>query len=285
LAVKKGFPMENLRVGLVQMRCEKGAVVENLVATAAYIREAAACRVDVLGFPEASLSGYVEPARYPHAVLRLDGPEVAQAVALTRGYDLTVLMGCVEANEACTPAGAPAGKPYITQIVARDGLLLGFYRKRQNVDEDAEWFACGEDVPVFAHEARTSAAECTFGIAICADIGDEEIFWRCAQQGAQIAFELAAPGLYGDQETRDWESGYRWWEGECCKLLGAYAPRYGLWIAVATQAGRTTDEDFPGGGYVFAPDGRRLFATTDGEEGAVYLELGEAEGEYLCREI
>ena len=37
--------------------------------------------------------------------------------------------------------------------------------------------------------------------------------------------------------------------------LGRYARDDGVHIAVATQAGRTVDEDFPGGGYLFAPDG------------------------------
>jgi predicted amidohydrolase len=175
--------------------------------------------------------------------------------------------------------------PYITQIVARDGKLLGHYRKRQNVDEDAEWFSCGEAIPVFALSDRTRDREWTFGISICADISDEDIFGRCAEQGAQIVFELAAPGLYGDMATRNWESGFRWWESECQEYLARWALRYGLWVAVATQAGRTADEDFPGGGYVFAPDGRRLFATADGTEGVVYLELSEAEAQYVVREI
>jgi len=86
-------------------------------------------------------------------------------------------------------------------------------------------------------------------------------------------FELAAPGLFGDQATRNWQSGYAWWEGECREKLGRYARTYGLWIAVATQAGRTIDEDFPGGGYLFAPGGERVFATKDGAPGAVYLEI------------
>jgi hypothetical protein len=107
--------LKRIRIGLVQMRCEKGAVAQNLAATAACIQEAAAHRVDVLAFPEASLSGYVEPARYPHAVLRLDGPEVTQALSLTRGYALTALMGIIEAR--------PGDKPYITQLVVRDGEL------------------------------------------------------------------------------------------------------------------------------------------------------------------
>jgi predicted amidohydrolase len=134
-------------------------------------------------------------------------------------------------------------------------------------DEEADWFAPGDRVPVFAHDGLT------FGVAICADIGNPNVFAECARQGAQIVFELAAPGLYGEQATRDWRAGFEWWEGECQTHLAAYAREHSFWIAVATQAGRTIDEDFPGGGYLFAPDGTRRYATPDGSPGAVYLEI------------
>jgi predicted amidohydrolase len=181
-------------------------------------------------------------------------------VEITRGYSLTALAGFVEEN--------PAGKPFITQIVVRDGQLLGRYRKKRNIEEDAEWYAVGDPVPpVFVHD------DLPFGISICADIGDEEVFAACARQGARVVFELAAPGLYGEQAARDWRSGFEWWEGECQMYLGRYSREHNTWAVVATQAGRTIDEDFPGGGYVFAPDGRRLFATPDWSVGAVYLEI------------
>lgn len=60
------------------MRCEKGATAENLEQIAFYLREAASRGVDILGFPEMSLSGYADPHRYPEAVLRVDGLEVGQ---------------------------------------------------------------------------------------------------------------------------------------------------------------------------------------------------------------
>ena len=47
--------MNSLRIGLVQMRCEKGAVAENLETTARHIVEASMRGVEVLGFPEASI--------------------------------------------------------------------------------------------------------------------------------------------------------------------------------------------------------------------------------------
>jgi predicted amidohydrolase len=248
-----------INIGLIQMYCEKGAVAANLAQIESYLAEAGRLGVDILAFPEMSLTGYNDPAKYPGAVLRLDGPEVARVCATTRGYPLTLLVGLIEAN--------PSGKPYITHIAVRDGRLLGSYRKRHIIDDEAKWFTPGGVVPVFRH------GDLCFGIAICADISNEQVFADCARQGAQVVFEVAAPGLYGEQATRNWQTGFAWWEGECQKYLSQYAQRYGIWVAVATQAGRTVDEDFPGGGYVFAPNGRRLYATPDWRPGAAYLAL------------
>jgi predicted amidohydrolase len=248
-----------LRLALIQMRCEKGALRQNLDTIAHHLAEAVARAADVLVLPEMSLTGYADPARYPHAVLRLDGPEVAALLRLTQQHDITVLAGLIEHN--------PAGKPFITHVVARRGQLLGVYRKITIKDEETAWFAPGTDAPVFP------LGEHTFGLAICADIDNPAVFAECRRQGAEIVFEVAAPGLYGEQEGRNWESGYRWWEGKCREQLGGYARDNGLWIAVATQAGRTLDEDFPGGGYVFAPNGKRLAATADWSPGALYVTI------------
>jgi predicted amidohydrolase len=251
--------MNTLTIGLAQMYCEKGAVEQNLAAIQTTIQEAISQDVDILCFPEMSITGYLDPHRWPEAILRLDGPEVASFVAMTAGTSITALAGLVEAN--------PGDKPFITQIVARDGKLLGYYRKKTIIDEEAAWFAPGAAVPVFAHPKGS------FGVSICADIEDPAIFAEGARQGARIIFEAAAPGLYGEQASRNWQSGYAWWRDKCQAQLGQYARDNRVYIAVATQAGRTIDEDFPGGGYLFAPDGSRLSATSDWAEGVLYASI------------
>lgn len=254
-----------IRIGLVQMRCEKGALTENLTDMSRRLNEAAARDIDIIGFPEMCLTGYADPTRYPEARLRLEGPEIGRLLEMTRNYSGTVLAGLIEDN--------PGEKPYITQIAVRQGQLLGYYRKRTIEAEEVAWFSAGDRVSVFQHD------QVTFGIAICADIGNETVFADCARQGAQFVFELAAPGLYGEQTTRNWQTGYDWWEGECRRYLSSYARKYGLWIGVATQAGRTVDEDFPGGGYLFAPTGERVYATEAGSPGAIYLAIDFKRGE------
>ena len=251
--------MTSMQIGLVQMRCEKGAIDQNLAAIAAHVRAAGRRGVDVLCFPEMCITGYVDPTRQPKAALRLDGPEVARFAALTRDAELTAIAGLVEAN--------PRGKPFITQVVASAGRLRGFYRKRTIVDEEALWFAPGTAVPAFEHPKGV------FGVAICADIGDPNVFAESARRGARVIFEAAAPGLHGPQATRNWRSGYVWWRGECHAKLSRSAREQRVFIAVATQAGRTVDEDFPGGGYVFGPDGACLHETPDWSEGVLYAEL------------
>jgi hypothetical protein len=142
---------------------------------------------------------------------------------------------------------------------------VGVYRKMTQGQEQGgsleDWHAVGDNVPVSQHDALT------FGIAVCADSDNERVFAECARQGARIVFEVAAPGLYGDRATHDWESGFHWWENDCQTQFSRFTRAHDLWIAVATQAGSTVDEDFPGGGYVFAAAGRRVFATPDGSAG------------------
>jgi len=248
-----------LRIALVQQCCEKAAFEDNLDALCGYLDEAAARRVDIAAFPEMTLTGYADPTRYPQAILRLDGPEMGLFLRRTAAFPGTLLAGLIEEN--------PGGKPWITQVVARQGKLAGVYRKLTIEDEEAGWFAPGADLPGFRHDGRV------FSGGICADTHNPRVFAAGTRQGARIIFELAAPGLYGEQAARNWQSGYAWWEGECQKYLSAYARRHGCWIATATQAGRTVNEDFPGGGYLFNPQGQRLFATRDWSPGAAYLEI------------
>ena len=247
------------RLALVQLRCEKGDLAGNLAAHAAQITAAEARGIDLICFPEMSLTGYVDPVRMPHALMPLASPLVAEFVALTRGRTQTALAGIIETR--------PGKTPYITQLVARDGQLLGVYRKVTIVDEEAAWFSPGADVPLFEHGGVP------FGLAICADIDNSDVFARAATQGARLVLHPSAPGLYGAQATRDWQSGYTWWRDGCHTKLGAYARNFRLYIATATQAGRTVDEDFPGGGFLFGPDGTCLVETLDWSEGVLDVDI------------
>jgi predicted amidohydrolase len=250
-----------VKIGLVQMLCEKGAIEQNLQAIKGYVDQAITLNLDFLCFPEMSITGYINPEQDRKAVLSLVSPEVARFVEMSANHRITLIAGIVEAN--------PPGKPFITQLVAQAGQLLGYYRKAIIEAEEAGLFAPGQGIVTFHHP------KISFGLAICADIESPEVFRENAQAGAKLIFEAAAPGLYGSQSERNWQTGYRWWKDKCQAQLGRYSLGNKVYIAVATQAGRTKDEDFPGGGYLFGPDGTCLAATKDYTPGLLCVTLPE----------
>ncbi|MVO98307.1 carbon-nitrogen hydrolase family protein [Paenibacillus lutrae] len=249
----------HIKIALVQMNCEKGEIDRNLHLMEEYIVAGQEQGVDIVCFPEMNITGYINPFQLPQAVLTLDHRAIHQVVKYSELYSMCVVAGFVEHN--------PMGKPFINQFIAHNGKLLGFYRKITIKDEEADWFAPGDQQPVF------SVLGVTVGLSVCADIDDPNIFNEYADQGASIVLESAAPGLYGEQESRNWLSGFNWWRSNCMEKLGRYAAEESLYIGVSTQAGSTIDEDFPGGGYLFNPRGECTAESGEWMEGVLYVQI------------
>lgn len=245
--------MPELKLGLVQMKCQKGAIGYNIISMYKYLEECKRKGADIVCFPEMNITGYIDPLKYPQSVISKYHSAIQQVADMSFTYQVTIIAGFAEKNYT--------GKPYITQLVAQEGKIAGCYRKRNICGEEAELYSSGNESPLFSHSGVS------FGLAICADMDEGNIFAEYGRKRAHLVFESAAPGLYGEQESRNWESGYDWWKNECNSKLSKYAAENGLYIAVSTQAGRTEDEDFPGGGYVFAPQGSCIYQTEDWHEG------------------
>lgn len=251
--------MERIKIALVQIKAEKGQIYSNLDQIESYIQKSKDNNADIVCFPEMSITGYINPMVYPEAVLSLENPPIKHFIELSKKYSILVIAGFVEKN--------PDGKPYITQLAALNGELRAVYRKINVAEDEMGWFSCGREISVFLYNGIH------VGLTVCADIDKDSIFDNYASAGVKLIFECAAPGLYGDQETRNWSNGYNWWRSECYGKLGTYAKKNGIYIAVSTQAGRTVDEDFPGGGYVFSPEGTCISETPDWNESVLYTQL------------
>ena len=265
-----------LKIALAQMRSEKGDWAGNLARVEGRMAEAAVAGCDVIVFPEMSLSGYCDPTRFPEAVQPLDGPGVRQFVALTERYPLAASAGFMETN--------PAGKPFITQVLARAGQIIGVYHKIHAVDEEAEWFSPGSATPIFTFPVREGAVRCA--LAVCADSDRPDLFAAFAAGGAQVVLHSSAPGLYTRRtDAASWQAGYEWYRGYLGERLPAAARDNGLVIAVATQTGRTVDEDFPGGSFVFGPDGAIQAQTPDYAEALLIHEINLPDGAANSLEI
>ena len=241
-----------MKLALVQMHSEKGEVARNLARIAEFAHRATAAGAEIACFPETSITGYVGSRTHANAVVGWGDPELTPLFQLSKRTGLTLVAGIVERNTA--------GAPFISQSVIRGGDLVGTYRKINLAPDEIGLFSPGAE-PLLWRQGDVD-----FGVAVCADIESEGLFQGYARSGAKVVLLLAAPGLYGQQNARDWQEGYAWWRDKCRDQLGAYAGTYGLHIAVATQAGRTVDEDFPGGGYLFDDRGDLIAETAHGTE-------------------
>lgn len=111
-------------------------------------------------------------------------------------------------------------------------------------------------------------------MAICAERDVEYPFTDAARFGARVVFHPAAPGLYDKcTDNAGWKRGFDWWRDSSLELLPPHARKNGVYIAVATQAGATHDEDFPGWAVLIGPDGQLVDELPDWREGTLAVEL------------
>jgi predicted amidohydrolase len=159
------------------------------------------------------------------------------------------------------------GAAYITQVVAQHGRIEGVQRKR-HLGEGEEAFAVSDD------NAEFDLGDTRIAIAICAEAGIDRPFAHARAVGARLVCFAAAPGLYERRTTEpEWRAGWDWWLG--CGLADAqrHAREQGLWIAIATQAGSTVDEDFPGLAALVDPCGEVVAQLPDWHPGTLVVDV------------
>ena len=87
--------MENMKVAAVQMNSLVGAVAQNLQSLAGWVAKAAAEEVDLICFPEMSISGYAMPQSTASSESLVD-EAVAQVLEMSAEYAVTIAAGISE---------------------------------------------------------------------------------------------------------------------------------------------------------------------------------------------
>ncbi|MCH7810032.1 MAG: NAD+ synthase, partial [Chloroflexi bacterium] len=162
--------MSTLRVGLAQLNTTIGDFdgnVRKIADSAARARDAG---VDVVAFPELTITGYPpeDLLLRPHFVA--DGRRALDA-AVAACTGLSAVIGFVDADEAGI---------YNAAAIVHDGRLLATYRKQRlpnyGVFDEVRYFVVGDESPVL------TIGGVAVGVNICEDIwvpGDP-----CAEQAA-----------------------------------------------------------------------------------------------------
>jgi len=210
--------MDDLRIALAQVTCRVGDLPSNLAKHRTFAAQAAEKGAEVICFPECSLTGYPD---YQDVALqahqqRLDGELGQSMAALSQETGLLVLAGMIEEGDGCV---------YNTQLIARSGEIVGAYRKAHISDAEGQFFAAGDELPVWEHRGTT------FGMQICYDNHFPEGARVLALRGAEVLFcPYGSPGPCTPE-------GYEAKQARWLRYLCARAIDNSAYVCVVNQVG------------------------------------------------
>ena len=240
----------SLAVAVAQIVTVLGDVAANWRKHLEIIDAARTAGIDVLVFPEMSLTGHAAGPDTLRLALRRGDPLIAD-IARASGAMCTVF-GLIEEGSAA--------QFYNTAIAVRDGAIVAAHRKINLATygrlDDGKHFAAGRSV-----ETLDLAPDWRAGIMICADLWNPALVHLAAVQGATLLLAPISSAIEAVGADFDNPGG---WDIN----LRFYALTYGLPVAMANRVGREGELTFWGGSRILDPFGRTL-AKAEGEDEAL----------------
>ncbi|SOC55680.1 Predicted amidohydrolase [Chromohalobacter canadensis] len=236
----------NYRLAAAQMNCVLADVACNLETHRRVIESARHRDVDVLVFPELSLTGYDLGARVPEVAMDRDDPRLLQ-LADAAGDMLTVV-GFVERCARGEYANA--------MVCLCEGRVVAVHRKLNlctyGGHEEGKHFGKGQTLTV------TDADGLACGVMICADLWNPGLAHAAMLERPDVLLAPvnAATGMV-DGDFDD--------EGNWLICLKFYAMMYATPMVMAHRYGAEGDAWFWGGSCIVGVDGRVLARAEDGE--------------------
>jgi predicted amidohydrolase len=209
------------------------------------IREARARGVDLLVFPELSLTDYLPQPDVRRLARTTDAPEM-RALA-DAAQDMLVSFGFIEEHE---------GRFHNAQALVGEARVLHVHRKLNlptygRLTEGLH-YAKGERIEPVAHGGWSLAT------LVCAETWNPALPWLAALKGATLLIVPVASSLHVVEDL-DNRSG---WDVN----LAHTALTYGLPLVMANHCGSRNGLDFWGGSRVLDAFGREIARATEGPE-------------------
>lgn len=238
-----------LRVAAAQSPSAPGDVERNLQTHLACVRAAAHQGVQLLQFPELSLTGY-EPALLSAHVLMVDHPALAALRQAAQHHGMTLVVGA--------PA-APAqegGLPAIGAWLLRADGSVTLYRKRHLHGSEEQFASAGtEDAQVQLVVGEPIA------LAVCADITHP----NHAQASRDAGAALYTAGVLMSEKA---------WATESALLQG-YARDHDMAVLAANYSGTSGGYASAGRSAFWTPGGRCVVAAADDRPCMVWATRGD----------
>lgn len=221
-----------MRIAAAQSLSVPGDLSANVDIHCRYIEAASAAGVDILVFPELSLSGYELPL-LGSCTVQPESEVLTPIRQLVRARTMTVVLG------APLPSNSP--RPYIGAITFFPDGRSSRYCK-QYLDPSEEAFA----TQGARGAKRYRVADESFTLAICADTSHPQH----AQSAAATGASLYLAGVLLSQAGYPLDAAN----------LGHYATTYALTVLMANHGGPTGRYVSAGRSAIWAPNGKLVVA-------------------------
>ncbi len=230
-------------LGLAQITTKLGDIQANLEKHLLYARQASQQKIDLLVFPELSLTGYVLQDLVPSVSCRPspDDPIFKQLLKASRRLDLVVGFVDEDARHRFFIASAYLSRGEVVHIHHK------VYLPTYGLFDEGRFFAPGDCVRAF--NTRFGRV----GMLICEDFWHVSPPYLLWQDGADLLLlSSASPGRGLSKDARFKSSS--WVE----QTNRAYAGLFTVFIAHANRSGFEDGLNFWGGSTIFDPNGQLL---------------------------
>ncbi|MBU4253212.1 MAG: nitrilase [Acidobacteria bacterium] len=246
-----------MKIGIVQSAPYLGDVRKNLESHLEAVEKASAEKIDLLVFPELSLTGYTLCDLTQEIAMRPDNNPVFKKLLRESGR-MDLVFGFVEEKER--------GLFYNSAAYLRKGQVRHIHRKvylpTYGMFEEGKFFTEGRNFDVFPADVFQT------GMMICYDFLQFGACYLLFAGGAELIICLsAAPGRGYAPENKFGSSDM--WE-----LMGAALSRFTTsYVIYCNRVGFEDGKAFAGGSFVYGPTGSQICCARYGEEDYISAEI------------
>jgi len=240
--------MNEIVIAAAQLRCVAGDIEKNLQRHLETARQAALHGVDLLLFPELSLTGY-EPDLADSLAITLQDPRLSLLRDSAMKYQMTLVCGAPLRS-------SDADALYIGAIVfAPDGTLYS-YTKQHLHGTEKSIFTAGQGGPLL------SISQHQIGLAICADI----LAPSHPQHAAECGATIYAAGVLISEKSYPVESA----------MLQSYAEQHRMVVMLSNHCAPTGGWQPAGQSAIWDETGRAIVVASAHEDAFVVARSTEA---------
>jgi len=233
----KPMPEGTLRMAIYQGAFSFGKKDKNLKTIKSFAGHAADAKINLVIFPELSLTGYTNfsKAQLVSIAEFSDGPSIQEVKATAKQHGVNLIYGYIEKEKSSDKHFST------TAVISQHGEVLVQYRKTHLTHFETFIFTPGAEI---ADVFEINGVK--VGLLVCFDIFYPEVSRVLAVKGAQV---LAIPAANGNEPELFFAS---------TKMVPTRAVENGVFVAYVNYAQTGGVVDFCGMSRIVDPDGATL---------------------------